>query len=181
MPVRIGQKANRMDVEEAIRVIKRGARDGIKCPCCGRTVRIYRRKIHSEMCVWLFGLARLSREDGGYYTTEDIVEVTRHLSSYGTDGARLRYWGLVKKIDKENRAGAPAGSYSITEDGWMFLRSELLVSKYVEILNDEVLWRSKHKVYVRDCMDERFDYDELWGSVHSVRSASDDSVTYVGL
>ena len=91
--------------------------DDLRCPVCNRLVKLYRRKLHAEMVLWLVGLYRLWLEDGWYHTTLEIVERNPYLKAGGTNGTLLTNWGLIEKIPEENRARGPSGSYLITRRG----------------------------------------------------------------
>lgn len=148
-------------LEEARRVVRIIAKRGISCPCCDRLVKVYRRKIHAEMVIWLIGLYTLSKKADKFYTTLDILQTNRHLRAGGTNGTLLIHWGLIEKLAKENRAGAPAGSYKITSKGEKFVNGKINVWQWVELLNGELYEVSTESTNVRQALGTEFNYNEL--------------------
>ncbi len=131
-----------------------------KCPCCSRLVKLYKRKLHAEMVLWLIALDRLC-DDRDWHTTLEIVELSPHLGAGGTNGTLLIHWGLIEKRGEENRSGAPAGSYQVTAKGRSFLYCNSRVPARAHFLCGDLVGFSAEVTTARQAVGNKFDYDEL--------------------
>jgi hypothetical protein len=96
------------------------------CPCCDRVVRVYHRRLHAEMALWLIKLVRKYREEPGWYQTVDLLAASgSHLRAGGTNGTLLVHWGLIERATACNEAGAPVGSYRPTSQGLAFVENRV--------------------------------------------------------
>jgi hypothetical protein len=152
-----------LSISAARDVVKKAAKKGVVCPCCSRLVKVYRRKIHAEMVLWLIGLYKLCSANDGYYTTVDIArsQNSKYLKVGGTDGTFLIHWGLIEKIPATNRGGAPARSYKITKKGIDFVDGKINIWKWVELLNGELMDVSTEGTDIHQALGSKFNYNEL--------------------
>ena len=151
-------------INEGKEYLARHRDSGAQCPCCSQLVRVYKRKLHAEMCGYLYGLYTLCAKIDRHYTTQEIIQASGHLNRMGvtSNGTLLQHWGLIEKIDISNNAGAPAGSYRITPTGVMFMEDKLKVPCCVLLLNGIAYGHiDDNLVGVRECMKDSFNYDEL--------------------
>jgi len=137
-----------------------------RCPCCTRLVKLYKRKLHAEMVLWLIGLWHLSRRNewSEYFTTLEILKVSPHLKAGGTNGTLLIHWGLIEKMPEDNRAGAPAGSYKITGKGIEFLRGRRVPAR-IHLVCGELVGYSNDSIDVKEALGNKFSYGELMGHI----------------
>lgn len=92
---------------------------GAICPTCGALVKVYQRRIHREMFLYLFGLYVFNRRrPGQYISSRELLPKQTKASS---DGPMLRHWGLLEEqvID-----GKETGRYRITREGCEWIRGE---------------------------------------------------------
>lgn len=142
------------------------------CPVCGRFAKVWKRKINSGVAAWIVALYRASHsqkpESGGWI---HIDEVARYLPPgmrngvrKGTDYSIARYWGLVTP-----RAPQPgddlrtSGYWRLTAEGRWFAIGAHSVSKYCYVFDDKVLKFDGEPVGIRECLGDKFSYEELWG------------------
>ena len=67
-----------------------------RCPCCTRLVKLYPRKLNSQMARFLCRLARLTREQPkkDWFHVREMMPSGAHKAS--SDGSYLKYWGFVR-------------------------------------------------------------------------------------
>lgn len=112
------------------------------CPCCDRTVKVYKRGITYPMVMNLTQIA---------INYPHPVHTSRlRVGANAGDVAKLRHWSLVKRLD--------AGVYECTQKGMDFLKGERPVMSYLFMYNSQVVGNSGDFVYVEDCVDG-FDID----------------------
>lgn len=144
---------------------------GTSCPCCGATVKVYRRSIHGQMAAWLVDLCRASPT--GYEagaSDRPLLSLNhprlrwvdiRRLPARGGDYAKLRFWRLVEHQDPGSDSGR-SGLWRPTELGWRFARGQTTVPKFARVYRGQCLGFSGGRVSVRDCLGTRFNFYELW-------------------
>jgi hypothetical protein len=147
---------------EAIREMREKVEEGAPCPCCGRLVKLYHRKLHSEMAAFLCRLVARWKAEPRYYSTRELCPA---LTKSATDGSYLVLWGLVERepIPERNDGGGRAGMYRPTARGIEFAEGRLSVQSHVDILCGEVVGFCAGFVDVHGALGDRFSYDELMG------------------
>lgn len=129
--------------------------EGAKCPVCDQFCKIYKRRIYGQMVAGLVRLYRLTQQrqnsDDKYFHVKDL------LGYNGGDFAKLRYWDLIRECPNRD------GFWAITKSGEAFLKGEIGLPKHVRLYNDSFYGfvDPDDKVFVRDILGEKFNYDEL--------------------
>lgn len=119
------------------------------CPCCNRIVKLYPRKITSQM---VRSLAMLT------HGPKTSVELTRGTKcKLSGEHHKLKMWGFIRYIDP------PDGDLQlvITEEGRAFAYGMKTAPRYVLTYNEEVFGYSDEQVFVDDCIKEQFSLAEL--------------------
>lgn len=132
-------------VEAARAYLRERWREGTECPCCGQTVKLYRRTINRAMAEALLALvatddarrhgAALPEEyataDGSYHV-ERLLKATPWVPAQARgDVIKLRYWGLIAPSPDGRR-----GWWRVSARGRMFAEARLHVPRYVHLFND---------------------------------------------
>lgn len=164
--------APRKTLDEARAQTLAAAREGgVVCPCCGRFVRVYRRRLHAEMARFMILLYRLDRIGPGDYlgtfgwhSTREVLGA-RGGNKASTDATYLVHWGLVEHSDAENAAGAPAGTLRLTPAGVSFVERRATAASHVSLLNNERIgpFYGAPEIGIEAALGKRFSYDELMG------------------
>jgi len=133
------------------------------CPCCGKQSRIYKRRLHAEMALWLMKLVTLYQESGGVSQTTVSIMCRGgwHLRAGGTNGTLLVHWGLIESATAENAAGAPVGEYRPTTRGCWFVDRSIRVPAWVLLRDNRKVGASDDMVDIVDVLGKRFDYQQL--------------------
>lgn len=143
--------------------------EGAICPCCKQFVKAYKRRITSSMVMGLILLYKeslLYKEWGGF--SEDWIHIEDFLkeknipSSIRGDISKFKYWKILEpKIAQRDDKSFRNGYYRITPKGESFVRGTMEVEEYLHIYNDLVIAKSDNLVTIRDCIKNKFNYDEL--------------------
>jgi len=126
-----------------------------ECPCCKRFARVYKRKLNSGMARDLIKMYRL----GGFHAPVCV-------SALGTNGpeiSRLRRWGFVRPIEKQDgdEHKKTSGKWMITENGLKFIHDELKVPSHIVTLDNDFMGFDGKAVNITACLGKHFNYQEL--------------------
>ena len=140
-----------MMLEEARRIVREKAEDnkGTICLCCDKLVKVYRRRLHAEMSLFLFKLYRKHQLYPRFYSMRELYPESNKAAS---DGSYLVHWELVEKSDAVNSAEAPAGLYKMTDKGISFLHNKEYVASHVHLLNNRVVGWSDKRINVQQSL-----------------------------
>lgn len=151
-----------MNLEAARARMIDGARqkDGTRCPCCERFIKLYRRPLNASMARYLIFMVKKSGPTNIWLHVEtDFRDVS--IPSRG-DYAKLRYWGLIEpKPGKSDRGGRTNGYWRLTDKGRAFVNDEIAVPAKIHLLNNKVVGWSDDTITIKEALGEKFDYDEL--------------------
>lgn len=138
--------------------MQKAANGGCKCPVCEQTVKIYRRRINSNIARALIAMYR-QHGVGAWFHIRDVGR------SYSTAGefAFLRFYGLIEK--KEHTEGdegkKSSGYWKLTDLAGKFVRKEVLLSKYIKLYNGACLGFEGGDISIEACLQNKFDYNDL--------------------
>ena len=144
---------------EAIHEVRSKAKEGTRCPCCNRYVKLYKRKLSAEMVVFLIALCR---EYKGDYL--DIRKLQRWKYQRG-DYAYLAHWGLVEQQDGNAEGKRGSAHWKPTGAAFQFILRHTLMPSHIHMLCGDYLGHSKNLVSVDKVLGEKFNYDELMKGV----------------
>lgn len=133
--------------------------EGGHCPCCDRWGKIYPRSLNETMARSLVWLAHHS-------TNGDWVDVPKRAPRWlvrSNQLPTLRWWGLVERLDTEDKTKKHSGLWRATQRGILFAQNRLQVPKKVYTYNAEVEGFSEELVTIKDCV-ESFDYSAVMES-----------------
>lgn len=151
-----GIARNLFTVESAKTWLKeRAVKEGGLCPVCNRFTKIYRRQITSSMARFLIEFWQ-EHEDFDYH------HVFKNYRKCG-DYAKLSYWGLLEARGDRPDRKKTSGYWRLTRRGYDFIYGRVEVSKFARVYDSHVLGLDGPRVSIRDCLADRFDYDELMG------------------
>ncbi len=136
------------------------SKKGVSCPCCGRLVKLYRRKLHSEMAVFLIRLVKRFENEQRYYSTRELCPAVTKSS---TDGSYLVYWDLIERepMPGENESGGKIGMYRPTKAGREFAHGRSTAESHILMICGECVGFSEKFISIEDALGKKFDYKEL--------------------
>jgi hypothetical protein len=135
------------------------ARNGTRCPCCFRFVKIYKRKFNSGMAMTLIWMVRHHQKTGTEWI--DIPTIApRHVVNSRELG-KLEHWGMVVRAGNHDPAKKHSGIWRCTVRGVQFGRNESTVPKYSFLLHNKIQGFSEEKTTIIDALGSKFNYQEL--------------------
>ena len=131
---------------------------GCICPSCDRFIRVYRRNIGGLMCVWLIDLVRKWLVEQRPYHVRELAQT----ASRG-DEAKLRYWDLARWEANDDPSKKNSGLWQPTSRGIAFAHCNLRVPRHALVLVTVCIGMADETdlVDIKDCLKEKFDYEEL--------------------
>jgi hypothetical protein len=124
--------------------------EGVQCPCCNQTLKVYKRTIYSTTASWLQLLVAASCEG------EDFVFVdVKDIDARGGDYAKLRHWGLVRP----SPTGSNSGWWKPTEAGVEFVKGSLEVPRDAFIVNNTLVGFSEVYVTMSEALGQGLEFD----------------------
>jgi hypothetical protein len=130
---------------------------GLPCPVCARFCKMYKRRFHSEMGLFLIRLVKFFRETDAWVHTRTINPGTAKSSS---DGSYLTLWGLIER--KPVSVGSKsAGLYKPAQEGIRLVDGLIQAPDHAFVFNNKVLGFSEKTVTIQEILGTKFDYDEL--------------------
>lgn len=146
---------------EARKQLLASSEKGAHCPCCNQHVKIYKRKLNSNMAEFLCSLVRNYKAKELLGDADGMWVHFKECKLTGLDYSYLAVWGLT--VTKTNLDSTKKGSglWKPTQKGIDFAGGRVSVPSHAFIYNNEVLEWSDTLVYLRDVFDRHFDYAEL--------------------
>jgi len=146
-------------LDQAKEYIEEHWHEGVICPCCEGYVRLYRRKLNSNMARSLIKL---------YLATETTGSEWIHSSAFGVeaigggDYGKLKFWGLIQlQANKDNPKKHTSGMWRITNSGINFVTRRTAEKKYCLIYNDTCYGFEGPVINIDEALGEHFNYSEL--------------------
>jgi hypothetical protein len=130
--------------------------EGVICPCCGQTCKLYPRVMYAGMGAWLIWLVLAYETDPRWYSIHE-GPVQR-----GGDYGKLLHWKLVERAPNDGTgAKRTSGRWRPTPEGSRFARGETRIPSRVYIYDNTVLRVSEETVSIQDVLGEHFNYGML--------------------
>jgi hypothetical protein len=136
--------------------------DGVECPCCGKSRKVYERTIYSGMARFLIWLVReyQRREElkleGGLW-----VDSLEGPPQRGGDFAKMAHWGLIEQMANDDETKRTSRFWRPTAKGAAFVHGLITISKRVRLFDNVVIGFSEERFDIRDALGKKFDYKEL--------------------
>jgi hypothetical protein len=150
-------------LEEAKVWLRARFEEGATCPCCNQFVKLYKRKLNSNMAAAMISLyhADSANRRAWVHLKKYLLEKKRYFS----DAPALRHWSLIEEKPEGLEDGNPrAGYYRITELGRRFVENRASVIKHTYQYNRKILDRNQpdlSEIMIREALGDEFNYNEL--------------------
>jgi len=145
--------------------------DGGRCPCCGKWGKIYAygiSKVNAKALLWLC----LQQKE-----TDKYIDVRNNVPDYVLRStlSTLHWWGLIQQApqnydasylgNKRNKNKKHEGLWRATALGEQFAYGLIQLPKQVFIYDNTLQGVSTKTVYIRDCLDKNFNYEEMMKTI----------------
>lgn len=137
--------------------------EGGVCPVCDRWGKVYGRSINMTMARSLIWLCREASKDPDAWV--DVPNTAPRSIVRTNQLPTLAWWGLVERCYKnEVNKTKYSGLWKPTAKGWQFYRGEINIPHKVYTYNNTVEGFSDVLVFIKDCFETMFDYQEVMSS-----------------
>ena len=140
-------------IAEAKQHLRTSFKDGTECPCCGKYVKAYKRKLNSGMARALILIYNLTK-DGKYVHIQDEF-IKLKLRATTMDYAYAEKWKLIESDLDQN------GYWRITQLGKSFVLNQIDLPEYCLVYNGNVYKWADDKIGIKTALTISFDYNEL--------------------
>ena len=141
-------------LSEAKQHLRDGFEAGTECPCCGRFVKAYKRKLNSGMARALIIIYKLTK-DKKYIHVQHIFSSLYNLRATTMDYAYAEKWKLIESDPDQN------GYWRITQLGVQFVNGILTMPEYCLVYNGNVYKWSPNRINIKTALTTAWSYDEL--------------------
>ena len=129
-------------------------KEGTDCPCCGKYVKAYKRKLNSGIARSLIIMNQLNAFNGIHIHIQDEFAKLK-LRATTMDYAYAEKWKLIK-ADPDNN-----GYWTLTTLGKSFVLNQAVLPDYCLVYNGKVYSWSKSFIDIEHALTTSFDYNEL--------------------
>jgi len=134
--------------------LREGEGEAVKCPCCNKSIKEWKKTIISTSAADLIKLVALYR--GPALHLDDFCTVAKDRNF-----SQLVLWGLIDPEINDDDSKRASGKWRPTDLGMQFARGYVSVDKYVITYNNTVLRREGPKIKIREALGNKFDYEKL--------------------
>lgn len=127
------------------------------CPCCGRYAQLYKRRLHTSICLQLVKLYKLGGADQYVHASKLIP---RGVTGTG-DFTKAKYWSLIEEFSDPANTGKSSGLWALTSVGVEFVRNEIGVAEWALVYDDKVLRYEGNPITISEAVKNKFNYEEL--------------------
>ena len=138
-------------------------KDGVRCPCCDKFVKVYKRKFNTGMAYVLIQIYRKAKK-----TDNEWLHVGHFLRKecdlWPSDYSKCVWWGLLEKHPGESDDGNSNGLYRMTRKGSQFVKGRITIPEYAIEYMSKVEKFDGPEIDIRQALwtkDNKFDYNEL--------------------
>lgn len=136
---------------EAKQFLRKNFQSGTECPCCGRYVKAYKRKLNAGMARALIIIYKLTKNGNRIHVQSKFTELG--LRATTMDYAYLEKWNLIE-------AGQDNGYWKITQRGKEFVEDDIDLPEYCLVYNGNVYQWSNDQINIETALTEEFDLEE---------------------
>ena len=139
---------------EAKQHLRTSFKDGTECPCCGKYVKAYKRKLNSGMARALILIYNLTK-DGKYIHVQDTFSSSYKLRATTMDYAYAEKWKLIESDSNQN------GYWRITQLGKAFVLNQIDLPEYCLVYNGTVIKWTNNKIGIKIALTISWSYADL--------------------
>ena len=138
---------------EAKQHLRDNFKDGTECPCCGKYVKAYKRKLNSGIARSLIIMYKLGAETTSVHVQSEFSKLK--LRATTMDYAYAEKWKLIKSDETNN------GYWFLTERGRQFVLNQSYLPDHCLVYNGKVYKWSDNLINIQTALTVSFDYKKL--------------------
>jgi hypothetical protein len=132
--------------------LRKNFQSGTKCPCCGKYVKAYKRKLNAGMARALIIIYKLTINGNSIHVQSKFTELG--LRATTMDYAYLEKWSLIEQKGDN-------GYWKITQRGKEFVEDDIDLPEYCLVYNGEPYKWSADLINIDTALTDEFDIDEI--------------------
>jgi hypothetical protein len=154
-------------LDDAVNYVESNKEAGVVCPCCKSLVSTYNRYVYVANALWLIVLVKLYLTESRFYHVGELNPILvghwPNVPFGGGDHSKLRYWGLIKEMpkDERDRSKRTSGHWMPTQDGIEFALGRLAVPKKAVEFRGQCLRLEGDPITINDALKKKFDFREI--------------------
>jgi len=137
---------------EAKQYLRNNFKTGTECPCCGKYVKAYKRKLNAGMCRALIIIYKLTKNGNTIHVQSKFTELG--LRATTMDYAYLEKWSLIEQKGDN-------GYWKVTQRGKEFVEDDIDLPEYALVYNGNVYKWADNLVNIETALTEEFDLEEI--------------------
>ena len=137
---------------EAKQYLRDNFKTGTECPCCGKYVKAYKRKLNAGMARALIIIYKLTKDGNSVHVQSEFTKLG--LRATTMDYAYLEKWSLIEQSGSN-------GYWKITQRGKEFVEDDIDLPEYALVYNGNVYKWADNLVNIETALTEEFDLDEI--------------------
>lgn len=153
-------------LDEAKNFLRENWKEGVKCPCCGRKVQLYKHSLTSGMArtlIYMNRITEIENPPGGFVKVQEVFAKRYGANATAMGYSLLKWWGLLIMQDNDDPTRRGTGYWCITDKGKRFVHGDLTVPAQVFIYDNKRQGFSEEHVTIKEALGKHFDYLELMG------------------
>jgi hypothetical protein len=143
-----------MDLEFLIRL---KSNKEVRCECCGRMAKIYRRKIHYALARQLIRMYKMGGDKEYIHVTALIMPSV----AGPADFTNARYWGLIEPAYHVPDEKKSSGKWRLTQKGVDFVQNKITLPEYANIFDGHLRELEGEQINIKDALGTKFNYLEM--------------------
>jgi len=137
---------------EAKQYLRNNFKTGTECPCCGKYVKAYKRKLNAGMCRALIIIYKLTKNGNTIHVQSKFTELG--LRATTMDYAYLEKWSLIEQKGDN-------GYWKVTQRGKEFVEDDIDLPEYALVYNGNVYKWADNLVNIETALTEEFYLEEI--------------------
>ena len=137
---------------EAKQYLRDNFKSGTECPCCGKYVKAYKRKLNAGMARALIIIYKLTKDGNSIHVQSKFTELG--LRATTMDYAYLEKWSLIEQKGSN-------GYWKVTDRGKSFVEDDIDLPDYCLVYNGKVYKWSDNSINIETALTEEFNLEEV--------------------
>tara|TARA_Y100001938_G_scaffold143552_1_gene216509 strand:+ start:33572 stop:34027 length:456 start_codon:yes stop_codon:yes gene_type:complete len=137
---------------EAKQYLRNNFKSGTECPCCGKYVKAYKRKLNAGMARALIIIYKLTKDGNSIHVQSKFTELG--LRATTMDYAYLEKWSLIEQKGSN-------GYWKVTDRGKSFVEDDIDLPDYALVYNGKVYKWSDNSINIETALTEEFNLEEV--------------------
>ena len=137
---------------EAKQYLRNNFKTGTECPCCGKYVKAYKRKLNAGMCRALIIIYKLTKNGNTIHVQSKFTELG--LRATTMDYAYLEKWSLIEQTGS-------SGYWRVTQKGKEFIHDVIELPDHALVYNGNVYKWSDNHVNIDTALTDEFNLEDI--------------------